>query len=611
MCGISGAVLPRNRAGAGRDYVGHAIACQMDRGPDFQAQQGTDMGIWHVVLGHNRLSILDLSALGNQPMMGQDGLALLVFNGEIYNYVELREDLERQGSVFTGTSDTQVLLEAYRVWGRAAFQRFNGMFAFALLDGANRELLLVRDRFGVKPLHVVERNDGLWFASAPSPLHDVAGRRPDLAYALRGLAHRVYDDEDDRSPFEGIRSVRAGHVYRYRLDGDSLAGTREPYYDFRARVAERVAETGALGDAELVSRVASLLEDGCAIRTRSDVPVAVSLSGGLDSGSVALFAARHAKITGISFAHPDHPESEAMLAAASARASKVAVEWVWREPADMTEMFWRCLRAQQAPFLTGSVVAQYAVFERTRALGFKVLLGGQGGDEAFMGYRKFQLFALQHSIRTGDPINVLKTGANLLRMTAGETGQLGVYGRRGLQYLTGKKENRSLFRTDGIELGSIGLAPKSSVRDRQVNDVLRFSLPTLLRYEDRNSMANSIESRLPFLDYRMLELAVALPEGLKLRQGFGKFALRRVMDGQLPADIVWGRAKRGFDADIGRWLAAGLGRSIRERLHDALPAADGLTLRRLNADADFSDRALEHEPGRFGDAVTVLWLAGS
>ncbi len=574
----------------------------------YRRRHWADVGSWQVALGHNRLTILDLTPLGNQPMAGRDGDALLTYNGEIYNYLELREELALAGSTFRGTSDSEVLLEAYRCWGAACFERLNGMFAFALLDGANRELLLVRDRFGVKPLHVVERPDGLWFASAPAALHQVAGRTPDLAYALRGLALRVYDDEDDRSPFEGIVTVRPGHVYRYRLDGATLAPRRERFYDFRARVAERVGEVAGLEEDALLDRLRGLLENSSAIRTRADVPVAVSLSGGLDSGSVALFASRAARLTGISFAHPGHPESEAALAAASAQSSGIPVEWVWREPAQMAELFWRCLEAQQAPFTTGSVVAQYAVYERTRNLGFKVLLGGQGGDEALMGYRKFQLFALQDSMRAGRPVASLAAAVAMARMTVGELPQLQVYGRRGWQYLTGRRESPSLFRLGDASHDAIGLAPGRSLRERQVDDILRFSLPTLLRYEDRNSMANSIESRLPFLDYRILELGVALPEGLKLRGGFGKYALRRIVDRRLPPEVAWGRAKRGFDAGVGGWLRAGLGASIRARLRETVPGLASLLDRPVDVDRDFSDVALSGQAGRFGDAVTALWI---
>lgn len=590
-------------------WVERALVLQRPRGPDHTDAASVPVGGWTVVLGHNRLCVIDLAPTGHQPMWGAGRRAVISYNGEIYNYLELRQELESAGAVFTSRSDTEVLLAAWARWGAAALDRLNGMFAIALLDLDRAELVLARDRFGVKPLYYQERPAGLWFASTLAPLVR-EGCEPDLGYLRQGLVLGAFEDESGRSPYLGIRSVPPGCLVRVPLGGDRIRTEVVRWYDFAERVHGRVEALAEARPGEARAEVRALLEDAVALRLRSDVPVGVSLSGGLDSSSVAAIAARvTGPVQGITFGHPDAPESEAGLVGRLAAGRDIAVQHVWPDAEAISALFWGCLRAQQAPFASPSVVAQYAVFQRARALGLTVMLGGQGGDEGFMGYRKYHLFRLQEAMRTGRPGAMLGAAVGLARLLWGERAQAGLYWSRGRQYATGAAPG-SILRLGDEALPPLGLPASGGSRGRQVLDILRFSLPTLLRYEDRNSMGHSIESRLPFLDYRLMELGAALPIALKVRDGHGKWILRTAVEDLLPREIAWARMKRGFDVRADAWFAGGLGAAVREALRQSLPGLRDLVAPGIRVDDYFADSRLVRDRAVFADAVALLWLGG-
>lgn len=608
MCGISGAVVRRDDPGA-EQYVARALVLQRPRGPDHQAATTLPVGDWTVALGHNRLCVIDLAPSGHQPMWGAARHRVTSYNGEIYNYLELRAELEALGATFHSRSDTEVLLAAWERWGPEALQRLNGMFAFALLDIDRRELVLARDRFGVKPLYYQLRPGEFRFASTLGPLLERAGD-PDLGYLHQGLALGAFEDDSPRTPYAGIRSVQPGTMLTIKLEEERLRSDVTRWYDLDGRVAGQVEQLAGESAPSAAARVRELLTSAVALRLRADVPVGVSLSGGVDSASVAALAASMSGgVTGLTFGHPDARETEAGMVGILAGAAPIAVEHVWPEPEAMGGLFWSCLRAQQAPFSSGSVVAQYAVFQRARQRGLTVMLGGQGGDEGFMGYRKYHLFRLQAALSARHPTVALVAAAGLLRAVWGERTQAGVYWSRGRQYTTGVAPDSAL-RLGDLPLPDLGLPPRGGARARQALDITRWSLPTLLRYEDRNSMGHSIESRLPLMDYRLLELGVALPEALKLRHGYGKWVLREAVGSLVPPAITWARAKRGFDVNTARWMAGGLGHAIRDALHTVIPQVRELVRPGLRVADYFHDGRLAGDRAVFADAVALLWLGG-
>ncbi len=609
MCGISGCFssAPNGRA---RSTVEALVDAQLHRGPDHRAvaEFGTASG-GSIIFGHNRLSIIDLSPEANQPMWDGEHRFCIVYNGEIYNYVELREELRELGHVFTTASDTEVILEAFKAWGTDAINRLNGMFAFALAEPSEGRLWLVRDRFGVKPLHYHQTSDAVYFSSTPTELARQFSLAPDLAYVSRGLHYWLYEDDGPISPYEGISAVPAAHVVSIWADGTAIRVQTERYYDLAARVDEQRGEMENLSEAAAGERVLALLQDAVRIRLRADVPIGISLSGGLDSSSIAaLVAEMHGDVRGFSYGHPDAPDSEGPLVAKVARLAGIQVSYTWPNAKVGIAGFWATLEAQDAPFPGLSIVAQHLVFKDAHRHGLKVLLGGQGADEILMGYRKFQVMLLADALRRRDPRDALRFAGSAAFMLAAEVGRASMYVRQRQRYLRagGLATTLRLPEPAPLDLSFGGDEP---VWRRQVRDVTRLSLPTLLRYEDRNSMGSSLETRLPFLDYRFVEQALALPDRLKVRTGYGKWILREAMRGRVPSSIRNARYKRGFDAPQAAWIREGLGRAIRSRLHDQRRSLDPWLLPSANVKGLFTDERLASHPTAFAEATSLLWLA--
>lgn len=608
MCGVGGGIGRPGDETVARVSAACLVA-HATRGPDHRASRTLAVGAWEAQLAHNRLTVLDLTSGGNQPMQRESSGAWICYNGEIYNYLELRAELEALGQVFHSTSDTEVLLAAWQVWGPAALERCNGMFALALLDPARRTLTLVRDRFGVKPLHYVLTPHRLLFSSTAQPLADAVGRDPDLAYLARGAQFGTWEDDTGRSPYARVRSLPGGHLLTLELGEGPLSAEPLPWYRLAERVRDLTPALAGMSAGDAVAGARSRLEDAVRLRLRADVPVAVSLSGGLDSATVtALACANHGGIRGFSFGHPDRHETEGPVIVRLARHLGVQVEWVWPTPAQMAEHFWACLDAQDAPFAGGSIVAQYAVFRAVRAEGVKVLLGGQGGDETFMGYRKYLAWRWLDAARAGRLGEALSSGADLARGLLSQRLQWRTYLAAARRYQS-RGDTGSGLRLPPVEPPGRRAAGVPGLSGYQVADAISGGLPTLLRYEDRNSMGNSVESRLPYLDYRLVEWAMAAPADVKLRAGYGKWMLRQVAGPLLPAEVAMTRAKRGFDVHLGTWLSAGLGERLRSALSDAGPGLREVLPATLDIRREFSDVALAGPGRRMTDAITALWLA--
>ncbi|MDB4949655.1 MAG: hypothetical protein JWM27_2304 [Gemmatimonadetes bacterium] len=608
MCGIAGAMFvgpcaPWSRA------VQRIVDDQLRRGPDVQAVELIGCEGGGTVLGHDRLSIIDLSDAGNQPMWDAGRRFCLSYNGELYNYLELRGELAALGHVFHTRSDSEVLIEAFRRWGTEAFERFNGMFAFGILDTRDGLLTLCRDRYGVKPLYFHVRANGVCFGSTGTAIAKVMGLEPDLSYVARGLHYLLYEDEGDTSQYLGLQSLAPGHCVQVRVDGERVSAETRRWYALEERVALRREALAGLSPRTLQEMLLETLRDAVAVRTRSDVPIGVSLSGGLDSSSVAaLLSERHEQVVGFSFGHPDRRESEGPLVAQLARKTGIEVEYVWPDPDTIVEAYQRTLEAQDSPFAGGSVVAQNLVFQAAHRRGIKVMLGGQGGDEVLMGYRKFHALHLQESVRERRWGSAVGAGVGLARLVGAELPRLGVYLRARRRYL-GIGGEGTILRLPEPAVLHLGMDPGLALWKRQMLDVTRFSLPTLLRYEDRNSMGSSVESRLPFLDYRVVELGLALPTSLKVRHGYGKWILRRAMRGKIPDSIRLLRSKRGFDVNEKDWIARGLGQWLRGQLEERAAEVSRWLAPGTRISEAFSDASLCTAPARITEAVTLLWLA--
>jgi asparagine synthase (glutamine-hydrolysing) len=609
MCGIAGSYGAHLGPDA-RQRVDRMVAELKRRGPDHTAVEAAPQQDCRAILGHNRLSIIDLSPEANQPMWDHSERYCIAYNGEIYNYLELRADLETFGHRFTTRSDTEVILEAFKEWGANAFNRLNGMFAFALFEATPERVWLVRDRFGVKPLYYGSRDDQLSWSSTPGPLARALSLAPNLAYVARGIHYLLYEDDGETAPYEGMHAVPSGcFVVADRADDDKLQLRTTRYYDFEARTAELTESMSSAPRGALIDELRALLESSVTFRLRADVPVAIALSGGLDSSSIAaIVGSKHERVSAFSFSSPDVASSEGPLAARAVKSADIRVEYVWPTIGERIDAFWETLRAQDAPFTEMSIVAQYMVCQAAHRSNFKVLVGGQGGDEVLMGYRKFQVMLLVDALRRGDLRDAATFATGLVPMLAAEVPKAAMYWRQRARYTSGTGLASELRLPSAAPL-DLRPDPAAPIRARQVLDVTRLSLPTLLRYEDRNSMDNSLETRLPFLDYRLAEFAVALPSTLKVHRGYGKWALRKAMQGRIPTEIARARYKRGFDTAQNSWMAEGLGESIRSALQDRRTELGHLLVTKSQFDSMFSDHRLGQEPTAIAEATSLLWLS--
>lgn len=565
MCGISGII---NKRGAAVDAaaVRAMNASIAHRGPDGEGEY-----FWkNLAFGHRRLSIIDLSECGHQPMVYRSGDLVLTFNGEIYNYLELREELQEKGHEFHSRSDTEVILAAYAEWGDACVERFNGMWAFALLDRKRQRIFCSRDRFGVKPFYFTE-SDGLFaFGSEIRQLlpflpHVAAEREILVDFILTSIS-----DHTDKTFFQGIRKLAGGHNLIYDLSRDCF--TIERYYEIRRRT-----ELESVGPEEAAEIYREVLEDAVKVRLRADVAVGTCLSGGLDSSSVASLAAVHyhagsgrafSAITAVSEQKSNDESSFAKLVVESG-----GMEWLQVKPSyeDFLGSLDAVVRAQEEPFGGPSLTMQYFVMKTARENGIPVLLDGQGGDETLLGYEKYYASYLATTWREQGISACLKAWSqasrNNTKMSGLNAAKFVVAGLMSpLRYRFYRHRHRYLtsFPPAPSHLRDFSAASWDSFA-LQVLEMTSTNLPVLLRYEDKNSMAHSIEARLPFLDYRAVETALSLPGSCKIRDGWSKWVLRRGMEGRLPDSILWRKNKFGFEAPEKIWLAKHAG-TMRERI---------------------------------------------
>jgi len=570
-----------------------------------------------IALGHRRLAILDLSPAGHGPMASPDGRLWLTYNGEIYNYLELRAELEASGRRFSTSCDTEVLLAAWSEWGESALDRFNGMFAFALFDAGRGRLYCVRDRFGVKPLHYRWDGSLLVFASEIKGVvaHPQVPRQPDERRLL-GFLGRGALDEDGHTFFEGIRSLPAGHLLSLDL------GSRE----LRERAWYRLPAGGGEGDPDAIG---ALLEDSVRLRLRSDVDVGTCLSGGLDSSSIVALTARLREGSerwrrSFSIVYTDPGLAEERYVDDVVRATGVESSRTTASAADLLRDLPALVRAQDEPIPSAAPFSHWRVMALAREAGIKVLLDGQGADEILAGYR-YQLgpYLAEISARRGMAA-AFRAAAAVRRVTG--TSPAFMAGLLAYHRLPMPKAWRDRivgrFATHGYvprsALAPAYLAehgplpggrhqPRATLGEELRANVLSTSLPALLRYEDRNSMAFGIEARTPFLDYRLVEAALALPADALIRDGWTKAPLRAAMRGALPETVRLRRDKLGFPTPERRWLVE-LAGPIREWLGPGSLVAPRLRSGLLARWRDMSDRELGGQRGLWRLVAAEHWL---
>ena len=560
MCGLLGSIS--------REPVSPALwtaACKMQahRGPDDSGEWNSRVGDWNITVAHQRLSILDLSPAGAQPMIHPVTGSVLVYNGEIYNFVELKAELKAAGVNFIGHSDTEVLMHGLEHWGiEATLAKLNGMWAFAWIDRAKRKVHLSRDRCGEKPLYIAVQRDRVLFASEMKAILRLTGGRRGLnVQAIAEFMKLGILDADRHTMFLGIEQVPASGLLTLSLDGSNIV-THECIY-WQCPVTNNAVEPFP----QFVDRVREIFLDSVKIRLRSDVPVGILLSGGLDSSSIT--GAAHAlgakNMTILSLVSDDPSVDESPFIEAVGRHVGWPVTKI-KLPSDpqtlfghLKELTWN----MEAPLGSLSNVAHYLLMRAARDNGITVVLSGQGGDELFCGYRKYLGFHLQSLVHQNHPFTALHTFGSFLRNGTIINQFRFAEAKRYLpSKIFGRRQSNLGARLAICQVPTVGLLPGESLGARQRRDLMQLSVPTLNHFEDRTSMAWSREIRLPFLDHRLIEMLVPAPAEYKLAKGWSKYALRSAVVDLLPPEITWRKDKRGFSNPEGVWMKTTLKETI-------------------------------------------------
>ena len=552
MCGISG-IVNKNFLAVNHEMIKGINDLAVHRGPD---GEGFFFGE-HFALGHRRLAILDLSRDGDQPMRYLEKY-VITFNGEIFNYVEIREQLLLDGYRFSSKTDTEVILCAYDKWGPGCVERLDGMWAFCLYDKQKDILFCSRDRFGIKPFYYSDLPQKFIFGSEIKQV--LAGRGGSAVanmHAVRDFLIEGYSDHTRETFFEGVYALAAGHNLVYSLKSHTFEEFR--YYALAAQ-----ADLMALDEQSATERFGAELKRSVACRMRSDVKVGTCLSGGLDSSTVA-------SLSSILY-HAASPERFQAVHATSgvgkmdesgyARdlARKCDIDLVVIEPGvdEFMKAIDEVVYYQEEPFATPSIFMQYFVFQKAKQIGCKVMLDGQGGDEILLGYERY-FSAYLRSIPWRDAIRELFCIRNNSRLSLAEV--LGYFLYFSISRIRISKLRRKfsyikpeyLFRFPNV--GKLNKGYRN-IRDMQKMEIESFQLPHLLRYEDRNSMRHSIEARLPFLDHKVVEAAFGMNNRFKIKDGWTKYVLRVAMAGLVPEHILWRKVKLGFPAPEAAWIKA-------------------------------------------------------
>lgn len=550
MCGISGLVNKSSRS-IQIEPLQQMNELIRHRGPDADG-----FYYWNNVgLAHRRLSILDLSEEGNQPMHFGEKYTI-VYNGEVYNYLEIKEELVGLGYVFKSATDTEVILAAYDCWGDSCLERFNGMWAFAILDKSKNELFCSRDRFGIKPFYYTDNGDYFGFGSEIKQLLPLQSSiKADRFVLIESLLTNI-DNHSERTYFEGIFTLLPGHSMCISLTDFKVQ--IQQYYSLYDRV--KPSHNDLIDD---TATLKAILKSSVSLRLRSDVTVGTCLSGGLDSSAISAIASEeYVEKTGRKFT-AIHARSSERETDESGYANEVSdyydmdMHIVTPKTRDFVQLVDEVVYTQEEPFGSPSMFMGYHVFQKAKELGCKVMLNGQGGDEVLLGYERYFTSYL-HSLPFYQRIKGLILQADNSGLSFKDAFLYSFY-FSSFRIRKAKLIRESLIRHELLKAFSFDTLKKSvdsfkDVYELQKLEISTIQLPHLLRYEDRNSMRHSIETRLPFLDYRMVEASLSMKPESKIIDGWTKYVLRRALKGILPDSVIWRKNKLGFNAPEKTWL---------------------------------------------------------
>tara|TARA_B100000900_G_scaffold363310_1_gene337219 strand:- start:562 stop:2373 length:1812 start_codon:yes stop_codon:yes gene_type:complete len=551
MCGISGivntdgSVVSKNEIEQMNELISH-------RGPDGEGYYCYK----NLALGHKRLSIIDLSERGKQPMHYLDEL-VITYNGEIYNYIELKDELKIKGYEFFSNSDTEVILASYHCWGQKCVEFFNGMWSFAIFDKKKNIIFCSRDRFGIKPFYYSQIDKKFVFGSEIKQILNFHSSNKLNKQILFDYLFMGFEEHSHETFFDNVFKLNPSHNLIYDLNIKEFQIIKF----FELEINNRKGLKPEIYSINLNK----LLTDSIELRLRSDVKVGTCLSGGLDSSAIANIASKiysdqnNKKFLAIHSKSIEEENDESKYARLVSEISNIDLHEIEPSTTDIKNSVDEVIYAQEEPFGGPSIFMQYFVMKKSNNIGCKVLLDGQGGDEVLLGYERYHAFhlgVLLRKLKFKKYINyVLKLKTHkfslislLLISILTISPKLYLFFRKKMV----SKESKPKERYSTKHLNKI--INFSDLRKNQINEIMHLNLPQLLKYEDKNSMKNSIETRLPFLDYRLVSEIISVKPSIKLKSGFLKFLLRMILVGKLPDEFIWRTKKFAFEAPTNSWI---------------------------------------------------------
>jgi len=563
MCGICG-IIPFDKRPVDEQSLGRMMACMKYRGPDDEGMfTSTSIG-----LGFVRLSVLDLTLAGHQPMSDKAGRYVIVFNGEIYNYIEIREELKGKGIEFFTNTDTEVLLKSYIYYGEECLNKFNGMFAFVIYDQLNGNVFAARDRFGVKPFYYYLSDSGLIFASEIPPILAVYGQtnQPNEQMIFDYLTFSR-TDHTENTFFKNIKKLQHGCCFT--IKGNKVEFKK--WYDLKSHIKFQESDS---------DKYRQLLVDAVKLRLRSDVPVGVCLSGGLDSSAITSIVATELN-------NPQINTFSAVYQKGDTGDESKFIHLYDELLPNMFEVFptrdnlyhdlLNFVRIHGEPIPTTSPYAQYLVFKLAKER-VTVTLDGQGADEQLGGYHYFFGFYFKDLLRHFKLITLIRECFMYFKVHRSIYGfKTFLYFLLPKQYRTSLRVSKAGYLTREFISKFSGKNKKSVVNDLYASDSMKdalinhfeFKLEHLLKWDDRNSMAHSVESRTPFLDYRLVEYTLSIKSDSIIKNGFTKSILRESLKNILPEKIRLRRDKIGFATPEDEWFRSDLFKSFIFELLDS------------------------------------------
>ncbi|MBU3714061.1 MAG: asparagine synthase (glutamine-hydrolyzing) [Ferruginibacter sp.] len=561
MCGIAGIISSRDE-GVNMQNLQQMAEAIRHRGPDGE-------GFWinaskRTGLAHRRLSIIDLSDRASQPMHYMNRYTI-VYNGELYNYVELRNDLKKLGYRFATDSDTEVILAAYDCYKIKCLQHFDGMFSFAIWDEAEQILIAARDRFGEKPFYYFEEN-GLFFFGSEMKALWAAGieKRPDFRMILNYLTLGQLQNPSDKSQtfYKNISSLPPSHYLMYHKEKLSV----KTYWRIDRQYVNSIGKDEAK---ELLHELFSISVER---RLRSDVAIGSSLSGGLDSSSILYYIRQFYKndIKTFSAVFPGFEKDESEYIQNVSRACNAINYTVTPSAYELMDDFNELMFYQEEPFPSSSIYAQYRVYKLAKENGIKVLLDGQGADELLAGYHRYLHWFLQEKLGRYQFRSLYEEHRMLIQKDIhvewGIKNYLAAFLPSHVSLALEQKQYNQVAENTLVSKEMISLLKGSEWEGihkpvvTKLNDILHFNvmemgLEELLRFADRNSMAHGCEVRLPFLQHELVKFIFSLPSHFKISGGYTKKIFRELMDKKLPDTIVWRTDKIGFEPPQKKWMA--------------------------------------------------------